>query len=129
MDAQRALEDLRQLIGDLRLVVGRAAGGELAPADAARRIDAALGPPIRTDSVARIAQTPALHAHQELVNGCRLVLDRLRAGMIDEDLALRMIGALIGGTPYDDTQAEVHDMTLQPQVPEAGRAGTPRGGS
>ena len=118
MDPQRALDDLQQLVRDLRQVVRRAAEGELANADAAQRIDAALGPPVRTDAVARGSLTEALRAHQELVNGCRLALDRLRAGMVDEAAAMEIIGTLIGGQPYDDTQAEVHDMTLEPQVPK-----------
>jgi len=122
VDAQKALLDLQQLVNDLRTILRRASGREISRRDAVSLLDAALGPPVRIDPVkpgGRLA--PAVRAYEELVNGCRLALDRLRAGMIDHDTAFEALQGLVCGTPYEETQSEVHDMTLEPLPPPGQR--------
>jgi hypothetical protein len=126
VDATTALQDLQELVADLRHILRRASANELTKLEAVQRIDLVLGPPVRTDPVkAGHRLGPAVRAYEELVNGCRLALDRLRAGMINDETAFEAIGGLVCGTPYEETQSDVHDMTLKPMPPPRGQRKRP----
>jgi len=120
MDPERALQDLQQLINDMRMVLGRAMDKEISKQDAVSRLDHALGPALDIVQVkAAGSQAPAVGADEELVDGCRLALQQLRSGHIDPDTAFDVLHGLVCGSPYDETGPQVHEMTLEP-LPAAG---------
>lgn len=118
-----ALEDLQALLGSLHAILRRVASSELSEVAAVKRLETLLGPPVRTGSSKGEDRHPLARTCDELVNGCRLALDRVRAGMMSEADGLEAIHELVRATRYEETQADVHDLTLEPldRPPPAGR--------
>jgi hypothetical protein len=120
-----SFEDLQQLLGSLRAILRRAAESELSGPAAIQRLESLLGPPVKTTPSPRLAKDPAmLHAYQQLVNRCRLALDRVRAGIVSPADGLEAIDELVNVAHYEETQADVHDITLEP-LPPPHRKGRP----
>ena len=122
VDDDAVLQNLQQLLNDLRTILRQVGAKEISKQQAASRLEDLLGPPVRPDPIhADTAAAPAARAYEELVNGCRLTLDRLRAGLMGHDSAFEAVQARVSGTPYDDTSPDVHAMTLEPLPPPGKR--------
>lgn len=94
MDGRQALARLHAQLDRLREIVARAQRGALTPAEAVRRIDAELGPPVRLDPVPRDSpDAAAVRACEAVVDDCRREIDRVRAGLVRPDDALDAIRA------------------------------------
>ena len=97
MDAKVALDRLQDVVADLRRLLQQARSGELDATAAVQRSDAVLGPPVRGDPVAPGSTLAAtVRTYEQLVNQCRLALDRDRAGMVGHADTLEAIEGLVG---------------------------------
>jgi hypothetical protein len=105
MDARKALDESRRMVAQLRLLVRRARAGEVRAAEAVKRCDEVLGPPVRgsDDTVpasSRLADS--VKAHATLIDDCRRAIDRARAGMVNDKDTIEALRELVETRPKAD---------------------------
>ncbi|HET9643816.1 MAG TPA: hypothetical protein VFP68_10785 [Burkholderiaceae bacterium] len=115
MDARKALDESRRMVAELRSLVQRARAGQVRAAEAVKRCDEVLGPPVRgsDDTVPKDSRlAPSVKAHAMLIDNCRRAIDRARAGMVNDRNTIEALGELVEGMPSPSARPKANSRSL-----------------